>query len=225
MKKNVSISGRCEYNDLIELLCLGGNDLSAEDTERTRLHLQSCSSCQQEFQKLQKLYAILDHEVEKPVSNKALDLAKQVRSKDVEYGLVLCEPIESVQASSEATSYKTKVVFCANGHFYGDHPRLADYNLQELPKGRLAIRAMTDKTQNKLLLYLWRNGENNFSGWELELPGESERTCFSPSGAASIALRDIKELGNKVIYFEEKHTDSAPGNRFGRMMVSLFQDI
>jgi hypothetical protein len=225
MKKNVSISRRCEYSDRVELLCLGGKDLSAEDKEEARLHYQTCASCQQQFLKLQKFYAILDHEVEKPVTNKALDLAKRVHSEEVEYGLVVCEPIERAQTPDEATRYKTKVVFCANGHFYGDHPRLADYNLQELPKGRVAIRAMTDKMQNKLLLYLWRDGEENFAGWELELPGEAERTRFSPSGAASIALRDIKELGNKVIYFEEKHSDSASGNRFDRMMVSLFQDI
>jgi hypothetical protein len=85
---------------------------------------------------------------------------------------------------------------------------------------------MTDKVQNKLLLFLWREGEKNFTGWELELPGEMERerAHFSPSGAAAIKLRDIKELGNKVIYFVEKHSDSASGNRFDHMMVSLFQD-
>lgn len=208
MKTNVSISGRCRYSDRVELLCLG-EKLSEEDERQVRLHLEDCPSCKRAFRRLERFYDVLDRQVNKPIHNKALDLAKRASAHDVEYGLVICEPMER-EPSGEQASYKSKVVFCANGHVVGEHDRLADYRLQDLPKDQIAIRAMSDRAQNKLLLYLWSPGDQHYDGWQLQIAGETEKAQFGPAGTAAIALREIEELGDKVIYFEEKHSDWAP---------------
>ena len=173
------------------------------------------------MKQLKKQYQIIGQEIDRPVSNRVLDLAKKVRSHDVKYGLVLCEPIESKDISESETPYRTKVVFTANGKICGDYKTLSEYDFKSLPNDQIAIRAMTDSRCNELLLYLWRAETDCFEGWELVIPGESKTADFGPSGASKIALRDIEELGDIVVYFKEKHNDSASGNSHTNMMVPL----
>lgn len=208
MKKNVSTRECCEKSNITELLCADAS-LCEEARKDAQHHLQECLSCRRQYQQLKKQYQIIHQELDRPVCNRVLDLAKKVRSGDTKYGLVLCEPVRSEDKSKSETPYRTKVVFTANGKISGDHKTLSEYDFKSLSKDQIAIRAMTDSRHNELLLYLWRADTDCFEGWELTIPGEPETTDFGPSGASKIALRDIEDLGDIVIYFKEKHNDSA----------------
>ncbi|MBN1464875.1 hypothetical protein JXA02_03885 [candidate division KSB1 bacterium] len=218
MKKEETTFNRCPYDDLIELLCLDVQ-LSEGEKRKARMHLQQCATCRKKFEELENIYSNLNEEVSRPVTNKALDLAKQIRNKDTKYGLVVCEP---VKARKKATaSYKTKVVFTANGTGSAKDKKLADFDPRSLPKDSIAIRAMTDKACDKLLLYLWHSNDDDTDGWELKF-GKSHAAIFNRAGVSQIPLMEIEDLGDKVIYFKEKHKKaSASENRF----VNIFESI
>jgi len=220
MKKDEATLQGCPHDNLMELLCLGAK-LNEDEKKKVKAHLQQCSLCRQKYQELEGVYRQINEEVEKPVTNKTLDLAKEIRAHSTKYGLVVCEPVNGVQ-NGKAHSYKTKVLFTANGTGSTKDKKLADFDPRSFPKDSIAIRAMTDKSCDKLLLYLCRASNDNFDGWELKLPGKSKPTTFNPAGVSQIPLMEIEDLGDKVIYFKEKHKKtSASENRF----VSIFKSI
>ena len=113
MKKNESTLRACPYDSLTESLCLDVN-LSDDDKKKAQIHLQQCPTCRTNYQEIEGVYELLGEEVRKPVTNKVLDLAKEIRSKDTRYGLVVCEPLDG-DKTKKAHSYKTRVLFTANG--------------------------------------------------------------------------------------------------------------
>jgi len=212
-KRETTIRGRCEHSVLVEMLYLDQIQ-QEEEKKRAQLHLQQCHECQKLFSDLQVQYGYIEKEIDKPVSNKALDLAKRVGRKDTKYGLVVCEPVDSKRASKNATAYKTRVLFTANGVKSERPNTLSEYQLASLPQDSIAIRAMTDNSCNQLLLYLWSPQHENFDGWELKISGETGKTTFSQAGASKIPLINIEDLNDKVIYFNERQNAFASGNRF-----------
>ena len=212
-KQELFFRGRCEHSNLTELLYL---DKIQDDDEKKRaqLHLQHCLVCKNLFSDLELQYKFISREVLKPVSNKTLDLAKKISSKDTKYGLVVCEPVVHRKATKDSTPYKTKVLFTANGAGPSKSKKLADFSLGSLPDDSIAIRAMTDKKRNKLLLYLWSPQNEDFEGWELLVSTETGKAKFGPSGMSQIPLMEIEDLHGKVIYFKEKQNAFASGDRF-----------
>ncbi len=222
MKKNEMTLTGCQYDNLTEALCLNVN-LSESDKRKAQIHLQQCKECRDKFEELEGTYNQLNEQLAKPVSNKALDLAKHLNSKDTTYGLVICEPVEQ-KKKNETLSFKTKVLFTANGT--GAHnTTLSDFDLTTFPKDSIAIRAMTDKSCNQLLLYLWSSKYSTFEGWELKISEKSQRAIFNQSGMSKIPMTQIEELGDKVIYFKEKqNTDTASENRFLNIIDAISAD-
>lgn len=218
MKKNVSTYGRCGYSELTELLCLG-IDMDESDRQTVSEHIAECPECQKRFNSFQTFYKQVDNVFHKPVSNKALDLAKQLNAKETVYGLVICQPLDTKDEHNR--SYKTKVVFTANGKPNQNNMTLGDFDFSSLSEDSIAIRAMTDKQQQKLLLYLWSPSGDNFDGWEVNIP-HAGNAKFNPSGMSKIPLCDIEDLGNKVIYFNEQQNKQASGNRFSNIMNAIF---
>lgn len=218
MKKNEPIFGRCEHSELTELLCLG-IPMEPDEREKAYAHLRECTDCQKQFSEYQYLYASIDQVVERPVSNKVLDLAKNLKAKDTVYGLVVCEPLEKDNKGNRP--FKTQVVFTANGKPNPKNLTLGDFDFGSLSEDSIAIRAMTDKKTNNLLLYLWSPASDNFDGWEIDIP-QAGKTTFNPSGMSKIPLCDIEELGNKIVYFNDLQTKKASANRFARIMNAIF---
>jgi len=214
MKKQETVFKRsCEYNSLVELLYL--DQIQDEDErKRAQLHLQQCPECKRLFSELEVQYRYIEREIDKPVANKALDLAKKIGNKDTKYGLVVCEPVDSKKSLKNAAAYKTKVLFTANGVKSEKPKTLSDFKLGSLPQDSIAIRAMTDKSRNQLLLYLWSPQNENFDGWELKISGETGKATFGQSGVSQIPLMEIEDLNDKVIYFNERQSAFASGNRF-----------
>ncbi|MBN1558845.1 hypothetical protein JW998_01245 [candidate division KSB1 bacterium] len=220
MKKEETTLEGCPYDNLIELLCLDVN-LSEGEKRKARVHLQQCARCRKKYQELEGIYKHLNEQVNKPVTNKALDLAKKIRDKETKYGLVVCEPLKTDKKPT-ALPYKTKVLFTANGTGAGKDSKLADFDPRSLPKDSIAIRAMTDKACDKLLLYLWHEDGDNIDGWELQLPGKSKTAVFSRAGVSQIPLMEIEDLGDKVIYFKEKQKKAtASENRYECIFKSI----
>lgn len=210
---------KCLFNGQIELLCLDA-ELSDEERKRTRLHLLQCDFCRKRFEELDLLYKKIEIEVTKPLSNKVLDLAKDICSNNTTYGLVLCEPLTRKNGKT-AKPYRTRVVFTANGSKEKALQKLVDFDFSTVSEDSIAIRAMTDKECNYLLLFLWSNKNRNFGGWELDIPGESKKATFNPAGMSQIPLCNIEDLGEKVIYFEEKQNELASENRYKRIIEAI----
>jgi hypothetical protein len=220
MKKDEMTLEGCPYDDLVELLCLDVN-LSEGEKLKARIHLQQCARCREKYQELEGIYTQLNEQVNRPVTNGALDLAKKIRDKETKYGLVICEPLKAAKKPA-ALPYKTKVLFTANGTGAGKDSKLVDFDPRSFPKDSIAIRAMTDKTCDKLLLYLWHAKGDHIDGWELKLPGRLKTAVFSRAGVSRIPLMEIEDLGDKVIYFKEKHKKaSASENRFESIFKSI----
>lgn len=219
MKKNQENLQGCPYDNLTESLCLDVN-LSDSEKRKAQIHLQQCNECREKFQELEGVYSQINEQVRKPVSNKVLDLAKQIRAKDTRYGLVVCEPIKTKK--EKAQSFKTKVLFSANGTGTNHQKKLVDFDLEALPKDSIAIRAMTDTSCNKLLLYLWSSNRSSFDGLELKVSDKSQRIVFDHAGVSDMPLMQIEDLGDKVIYFEEKQKNvSASENRFSNIISAI----
>ncbi len=219
-KRETTFKGRCRHSDLTELLYLGQIE-NEEEEKLAQLHLQQCPVCKKIFSELEYQYRFIEKEIQKPVANKTLDLAKKIGPKDTKYGLLVCEPVESAKSTKNAMPYKTKVLFTANGAGTVKNKKLTDFNLKSLPEDSIAIRAMTDKKCNKLLLYLWSPQNDDFDGWELKISGEAGKATFNPSGMSQIPLMEIEDLNGKVIYFKERHTAFASGNRFTNIKSSI----
>ncbi len=218
-KQETTFKGSCEHSNLTELLYLGQLE-NEEEKKLAQLHLQQCPVCKRTFSELEQQYRFIEKEIQKPVTNKTLDLAKEVGSKDTKYGLLICEPVESAKTNKKAAPYKAKVLFTANGAGNTKNKKLADFNLKSLPEDSIAIRAMTDKKCNKLLLYLWSPQNEDFDGWELKISGEA-KAVFNLSGMSQIPLMEIEDLNGKVIYFKERQTAFASGNRFTNIKSSI----
>ena len=212
-KQETVLKGRCEHSNLTELLYL--NEIQDEnEKKKAQLHLQQCPVCQTAFSSLEFQYKCINNELLKPIANKTLDLAKKIKNKDTKYGLVVCEPVDQAKSINNAVPYKTKVLFTANGSGATKAKKLADYSLDSLPDDSIAIRAMTDKKCNKLLLYLWSPQNEDFGGWEIDISEKAGKATFSQSGVSQIPLMEIEDLHGKVIYFKERQNAFASGNRF-----------
>lgn len=219
MKTNETTVQGCPYDDLTESLCLNIN-LSDSEKRKAQIHLQQCELCRAKFEELEGIYAHLNEELEKPVTNQALDLAKKLRNQDTTYGLVVCRPLKS--KGNKTRSFKTKVLFTANGTGTHKDKSLQEFNLDSLPKDSIAIRAMTDKSCDRLLLYLWSSNGHAFEGLELKVPDQSRRAIFDKAGVSSVPMMEIQDLGDKVIYFKEKHnTETASENRFENIFKAI----
>lgn len=219
--KNVSRTkvNRCPYDMVTELLCLGVG-LSEEERRRAQLHLQQCQKCRKQYSQLEKIYKQIEREIKKPVSNKILDLAKQLNDKDTVYGLIVCEPLKERHESYQQ-AYKTKVLFTANGSNKTAVKKLVDVDFNKFSEHSIAIRAMTDHKCNRLLLYLWNHKNTDFKGWELRIPHDSEKAVFNSAGASSIELRKIEDLDGKTIYFEEKQQDKASEEQYAKIVEAI----
>jgi hypothetical protein len=219
MKKNQPTLQGCPYDNLTESLCLDIN-LSDAEKRKAQIHLQQCEECREKFQELEGIYSQLNEEVSKPVSNKVLDLAKQIKSENTRYGLVVCEPEQKKNA--KAQSFRSTVLFTANGTGANHKKKLSDFDLTKLPKDNIAIRAMTDASCNQILLYLWSSNNSSFEGWELKLSDKSQRAVFNQAGVSHMPMMKIEELGDKVIYFKEKQNNvSASENRFSNIIGAI----
>ena len=219
MKENEPTLQGCPYDNLTESLCLDVH-LSEADKRKAQIHLQQCDECREKFEELEGIYSQLNEQVCTPVSNKVLDLAKQIRNKNTRYGLVVCEPVNKTVGTSK--SYKTKVLFSANGTGTNHKKKLSDFDLNALPQDSIAIRAMTDGSCNTLLLYLWSSNPSSFEGLELKISEKSRPVVFDHAGVSHLPLTDIEDLGDKVIYFEEKQNNvSASENRFANIYSAI----
>lgn len=219
MKKNEQTLQDCPYDNLMESLCLDVN-LSDAEKRKAQIHLQQCEECRDKFEELEGVYSQLNEEVTKPVSNKILDLAKKVRARDTRIGLVVCEPVKT--KSEKSLSFKTKLLFSANGTGKNHTKKLSDFDLNALPDGNIAIRAMTDKSCNQLLLYLWSSSCSTFEGWELKVSEKSQHAVFNQAGVSQLPLTSIEELDDKVIYFKEKQNNvPASENRFSNIISAI----
>ncbi len=222
MKKNQPTLQGCPYDNLTEMLCLDVN-LSDAEKRKAQFHLQQCEECREKFEELEGIYSQLNEEISQPVSNKVLDLAKQIKSTDIRYGLVVCEPAKA--KTTKTNSFKSTVLFTANGTGVNHEKKLADFDLNKLPRDNIAIRAMTDTSCNRLLLYLWSADNSSFEGWELKVSDKSHRAVFDRAGMSHMPLMKIEDLGDKVIYLKEKQNNvSASENRFANIIDAVTAD-
>ena len=139
MKNTSKTSKHCPSAIDLEYLFLE-EGLNEESRKRIQLHLQQCSSCRETLEKIESYYKLLIHELSRPVSNKVIDFSKKLSNHpEIRYGLIICEPADLNK--SEPGTYKTKVLFQANG--VPGKTSLKDFDLLSLPKDQIAIRIMT----------------------------------------------------------------------------------
>lgn len=177
-----------------------GEPLTADEKQHFDRHLNECVQCRNAYPSICRLYDQIKKELQRPVHNKVLDLAKCLSSPEVEYGLLICRPIDSGETNPQAGLFFTELLFYANGSRLGTKEKLAEYGREDL-QDFLTIRAMSDLQDQKLLLYLWQANCESFSGWKLKLA--DQEVDVSADGKAAIPLCGIKELHGKVIQVEK----------------------
>ncbi len=203
MNKSVSTTGKCPARNLLEAAVLRESAGGEESIEMLR-HAETCRKCRAVVESLRIFYRCVDEELKKPIENRVFDLAKSVRSDVVEYGLLICESSKGPSSGQGRRLYKAKMVFCANGSRFGEKEKLGDYGLNELGEGSIAIRAMSDTVQNKLLLYLWSKQSSSWEGQRLRIEGKEENIAITAAGQAAIPLCRISDLDGRSICFEEE---------------------
>ena len=219
MKTKSQRHHHCPSDTQFELLCL---EVGLEEDERKllQIHLQQCRTCRRQLETLDGFYSAFLNEVAKPISNQALDLAKEVGSKDVEYGLILCEPLPDL-SNGHGFAYRAKVLFVANG-VHG-HRKLAQFDGKSIPKKSFAMRVMTDPDCKELLVFLLSSEGIKYEDWMITIPGMVDEKPLSRTGATSIPLADIRKFQDKVIFLKANADIAAdvPEARFDRIKFSF----
>ena len=198
MKNTSKTSKHCPSAIDLEYLFLE-EGLNEESRKRIQLHLQQCSSCRETLEKIESYYKLLIHELSRPVSNKVIDFSKKLSNHpEIRYGLIICEPADLNK--SEPGTYKTKVLFQANG--VPGKTSLKDFDLLSLPKDQIAIRIMTNPGKNSCSLFLWDHQNNNFNNWVLHFNHLNEKYTPNSMGAVQIPLKLIDDFNDKTLQIE-----------------------
>lgn len=162
--------------------------------------MQQCDECRQRFEQFDKFYSLFLTEILRPVTNSALDFAKTVGGKGIVVGLFECTPLLD-KTNGQGFAYQANLVFRANGEKVPQ--KLSDYRGKNHFSQTLLLRAMSDPVCHKTLLFLQSPAFFTFKGWVLKIPGIVESVHLSPTGAAQIALTDLKKMGDKIIYLQK----------------------
>jgi len=190
-------TSECSFTDRVENLYLNPK-VSRQEKETVHQHIKTCLVCRKKFAGLGLLYSQVYKELQKPVSNKVLDLAKRINHSDTNIGLVVCEPLTR---KHQETRFRTKLVFTANGK---SGKNFQDFDFSTLPDRSIAIRAMIDKKHDKVLLYLWARNNNGFERYTLSFPEPIKNLEFSSSGVSESHFINIEDFDNKVIHLEKQ---------------------
>jgi len=197
MLKENKLLSHCPTKRELELFTLGAG-LSRAEKFRVQKHLSGCRCCLRFQRNLDRFYTLLAAELQKPVTNPALDLAKSLAPKKVCYGLLLCSPVR-VKHRPREKAYRTHLVFSANGG--AGLTRLRDFDLLKIPKEYLAIRLYSDPSFKEMSLFLWQHEVTDLSICQLRWSDAGNTVSFSPTGRSRMTLTDFKTLDNRLIYF------------------------
>jgi len=188
------LQGSCSFADRIESLYL--DELGDDEKQKVQRHLQECPHCLKRLFHLKQAFWRIESDLNSGVSNQTLDLARDIRSSDTQIGLIVCEP----ESTEMQHVFKAKVWFTANGKKQAGLARFSEVDFTDLPVDSIAIRTMTDRKRNTLLLYLYSESRQSFEGWTLDIPGEHEAITFNPSGVSEIHAFDVEEFHDKRVF-------------------------
>ncbi len=194
------INGRqklCPTDQRFELLSLE-SDLINGDKKRTQIHLQQCEECRDRFQDLDGFYAFFVQEINKPITNSALDFAKNISMNDVKYGLLIGDPVPEM-TNGHGFAYRTKLQFIGNGTYNPN--KLASFKDKLAPQ-QLSIRFMTDPHCNATMIFVHTMEHASLKGWAVKLPGSAEAVLNQP-GAGKVQSLDLKKLDNQIVYLRK----------------------
>ncbi|HPI71857.1 MAG TPA: hypothetical protein PK843_05275 [bacterium] len=189
----------CPSRRELELFCLQ-TGLSRAEKLRVQRHLAQCGKCRRTCRFLDRCNNLLCMEMQRPVANTALDLAKSLAPKQVRYGLLICTPSPDHNQGA-AKAYRTQLVFSANGE--AGRNKLRDFDLKKIPQGSLALRLYTDPKDEKLLLFLWEPGPRESRPDRLRWSGRRASVSFNRIGAGGMDLSDFSHLDNQLVYFSK----------------------
>jgi len=197
-KENKALSP-CPSRRELELFCLQ-TGLSRAEKLRVQRHLVQCGKCRRTRRILDRCNDLLCLEMQRPVTNTALDLAKSLAPKQVRYGLLICTPSPDEDQRS-AKAYRTRLVFSANGE--AGRSKLRDFDLKKIPQGSLALRMYTDPMEQELLLFLWEPEPREGRPDRLRWSGRRASISFNQIGAGCMALSDFSHLDNQLVFFSK----------------------
>lgn len=197
-KENKALSS-CLSRRELELFCLQ-TGLSQAEKLRVQRHLLRCGKCRRTCRVLDRCNDLLCMEMQRPVTNTALDLAKSLAPKQVRYGLLICTPSPDDNQRA-AKAYRTRLVFSANGE--AGLNKLRDFDLKKIPQGSLALRLYTDPKDQALLLYLWESEPLESRPDRLRWSGRRASISFNQIGAGCMALSDFSHLDNQLVFFSK----------------------
>jgi hypothetical protein len=198
-----------------ELLCLDDHAAGAA----TPYPVSQGLANQDDLGDYDAFYTILVDEIRKPISNKVLEFAKHVNPEEIQYGLVMCEPISYMNGDQDI-AYQTNLIFSGNGELGKN--KLNGFNSLKIPPQHIVIRVMTDPTVDNLLLFLWSPEKIDFFNWTLFIPSTAEKIQFNPAGAGKISHLAINDLNDKLIYFRAGKKIWIDYNRFQTINEAVF---
>ncbi|NLP12302.1 hypothetical protein GX408_18025 [bacterium] len=189
----------CPSRRELELFCLQ-TGLSRAEELRVQRHLAQCGKCRRTCRVLDRCNDLLCKEMQRPVANTALDLAKSLAPKRVRYGLLICTPSPDHNQRA-AKAYRTRLVFSANGE--AGRCKLRDFDLKKIPQGSLALRLFTDPKDQELLLFLWEPEPSESKPDRLRWSGRRAFISFNQIGAGCMAPADFALLDNQLVFFSK----------------------
>jgi len=130
----------------------------------------------------------------RPVSNSALDLAKSLAPDEVTYGVFECTPLP-YNRELKGRAYRTRLVSIAEGK----EGRPTSSRVRTVPDRHLALRAMTDPSHHKTLIFINTPENDQFEGCTLSLEEGTRTIHLNAVGASQLDLDDIMDLDNIVI--------------------------
>ena len=195
----------CPTDEQFELLSLDSCTIE-EDKKRAQIHLQQCKGCRERFQEFDGFYSFFLQELSKPITNSALDFAKEIGFKGVKYGLFECEPVPD-KTNGHGFAYRTNLRFIANGTL--NAKKLTDFSQETKLSQNLTIRFMTDPACEKTILFMHSKDYYGFNNYQLTIPGIVENAQLSNTGTTKIQSIDINKLNGQIVYLSKDDTNSA----------------
>jgi len=189
----------CPSKRELELFCLE-TGLSRAERLRVQRHLAQCGYCRRIFRNLDRFYSLLAQEMQKPITNLAIDFAKTFAPKPVCYGLLVCIPVPRKNLRA-AKAYRTCLVFSANGK--PGLRKLRDYDLKQIPKEWLALRLYTDPFFGEMSVCLWQRDLVDASPYQLRWSEAEDVLAFNQSGKSCMAMADFTQLDDRLVYLSK----------------------
>lgn len=188
----------CSNELVLEEYLLGAN-FSENDRQTMAEHLSNCSGCRKIYRDWILFYEILETEIQKPISNKILDLGYRLYPNPKSGAIWIGMHQENV-AEQQGMLFRI-----STGYNLGANPQIqkfSDLNLHNIPKDAVIIRTITDHTNGDTFLYLYSTDGIRLSNCELVLRGH--RICKTNITGTGRLLINPEDLRDKIIaiYFE-----------------------